>query len=494
MRLRSVGGSVQSGIWATATGPRGVSVCANRRMICGSTRVGSGQSASRSSVGRAKRSTNETPARIASLTTLGPSSRVKPRRRRSRTRWSRTASTIRRLCRERIGSGRDGSAVGGVGGLDQRRERRRIVHGQVGEHLAVHFDAGGLHAGDQLGVGGAVLAGGGVDAGDPQLPELAFAGTAVPVGVLAGVHHLLVGGAEPAAAGSLVALCLVEDLLVGLAGRDWVSGSCHVLPPVHLLRRRFAMRLSPGARSDSPLRRRKTSFPLASFKCPRPACRRRYLPEPVTLMRFLAPLWVFIFGMVVSFLFTRGRCFLLLLLGRRPPGRSQHHRHVATLHGRGLLDHGLIAQFVDQSLEQLPPELGTLLFTTTEADRHLDLVTFGEELLGLAAVDVEVMVSDPYLHPKLFDRGARLLLARFTIPDGLFVFVLAVVHQAADRWIGVRRHLHQVEIQLFGQPECLSELLDPDLFSVGGDHPHLGGADVSVHTQLSDVSTSWSIG
>ncbi len=74
------------------------------------------------------------------------------------------------------------------------------MHGEVGQHLAVDLDLSRLQAGDQLGVGGPVLTGGGVDTGDPQLAELTLAGPPVAVGVLPGVHHLLFGGAEATAA------------------------------------------------------------------------------------------------------------------------------------------------------------------------------------------------------------------------------------------------------------------------------------------------------
>ena len=69
------------------------------------------------------------------------------------------------------------------GGGDERTERRRLAHREVGEDLAVDVDLGGLQAGDEPRVRDVVLAARGVDAHDPQPPELALAGPAVAVRV-----------------------------------------------------------------------------------------------------------------------------------------------------------------------------------------------------------------------------------------------------------------------------------------------------------------------
>src|SRR5690606_17942809 len=227
-RLRSAGGSTQSGMTTIATGRRGVSVAASRSMTRWSTTTTFGHSSRRGSSGRAKVRSISAPAAIASSRTWGPSIRERPVSSLSRERWSRHAATTAGLRGERIGSIERRSVALDAGGLDQSREGSGVVDGEIGQHLAVDLDLGGLEAGDQLGVGGPVLTGRGVDAGDPQPAELALAGPAVAVRIRSRVHDLFVGGAEPAAAGPLVALGLGEDLLVCLAGGDWVPGACHI--------------------------------------------------------------------------------------------------------------------------------------------------------------------------------------------------------------------------------------------------------------------------
>src|SRR6185295_4231579 len=58
-----------------------------------------------------------------------------------------------------------------AGGVGKSAERVGIAHGDVGEDLAVDLDPGELEAVHERAVGEAVLARGGVDAGDPQAAE-----------------------------------------------------------------------------------------------------------------------------------------------------------------------------------------------------------------------------------------------------------------------------------------------------------------------------------
>src|SRR5690606_22835714 len=62
------------------------------------------------------------------------------------------------------GRGSGGLGAGRLGLLDERLEARRVLHRDIGQHLAVHLDAGDRQAVDEVAVGHAVLAGGGVDA------------------------------------------------------------------------------------------------------------------------------------------------------------------------------------------------------------------------------------------------------------------------------------------------------------------------------------------
>src|SRR4051812_29649489 len=120
--------------------------------------------------------------------------------------------------------GRDRSA----GGLDQRGEGSRLVHRELGEHAAVELDAGQLQALHEPVVGHVVLAGRGVDPGDPQLAEVALADLAVAVGVGGRVEHLLLGLAVEPRALTAVSAGRLEGRPALLLGVDRPLHACHV--------------------------------------------------------------------------------------------------------------------------------------------------------------------------------------------------------------------------------------------------------------------------
>src|SRR5688572_8709078 len=112
--------------------------------------------------------------------------------------------------------------------LCQRRKTRRVVHGDVRQHLAVEGDAGLQQAVHETAVAHAVDAGSRIDAGDPQRTEIALLLLATDVGVLQGLRDRLLGDAEDLATGVVVALGLLQDFLVSTAGRHTTFDSCHL--------------------------------------------------------------------------------------------------------------------------------------------------------------------------------------------------------------------------------------------------------------------------
>src|SRR5690606_38321138 len=96
----------------------------------------------------------------------------------------------------------------------QRGKTRRVVHGDVRQHLAVQGDAGLEQTIHEAAVAHAVDAGSRIDAGDPQRAEIALLLLATDVRVLAGLDDRLLGDAEDLATGVVIALGTADDLLV----------------------------------------------------------------------------------------------------------------------------------------------------------------------------------------------------------------------------------------------------------------------------------------
>src|SRR5690606_23792771 len=111
--------------------------------------------------------------------------------------------------------------------LRQGGKARGVVHGDVGQHLAVEGDAGLHQAIHEAAVADAVGARRRVDAGDPQRTEIALLLLAADVGVLQRLRDRLLGDAEDLATGVVVALGLLQDLLVTTARLHATLDSCH---------------------------------------------------------------------------------------------------------------------------------------------------------------------------------------------------------------------------------------------------------------------------
>src|SRR5699024_4681664 len=107
---------------------------------------------------------------------------------------------------------------GVLGDLDQGGERRRAVHGELGEHAAVDLDTREAEALDEAVVGHAVGAGRGVDVLDPKLVEVVLVLLAVAEVVGLRVQHLLLRLAVESRAVAVVAAGLLEDFPTLLLG------------------------------------------------------------------------------------------------------------------------------------------------------------------------------------------------------------------------------------------------------------------------------------
>ena len=181
----------------------------------------------------------------------------------------------------------------------------RLVHGEIGQNLAVHFDARQSQTVDELRIAqiGINQTHGSVDPLDPERAEVTLARLAVAGCVLVGLVDRLRGSAEIARARGVIAFRLLQHFLVRGVGdfpdltRDIVQVSRsavvgHVF--LHDLRIRFAQHHGAcgvadefrGAFDHAVALAGVTDFDLA---------------EAVNLNRFFAADFVFILGIYSSF-------------------------------------------------------------------------------------------------------------------------------------------------------------------------------------------------
>ena len=144
----------------------------------------------------------------------------------------------------------------------------------------------------------------------------------------------------------------------------------------------------------------------------------------------------------------RGRVDLPAQHGLR---RAEHHRHVAPVLDRALLDDADLGELLGQAVEDHHAALGVRDLAAAEHDRDLDLVLVAQEALDVALLRLVVVLRDLRPELDLADRDLLLVLARLLELLGLLVLVLRVVQHAADGRARLGRDLDEVEIACPGR-------------------------------------------
>src|SRR5690606_32320445 len=122
---------------------------------------------------------------------------------------------------------RESSGQLGFDLLHDAAKGSRIVHGQIGQNLAVDFDRSLLQTVGELAVRQAACASTGIDTGNPQLTEDALLGTAITVGILPSLHHRLFGDAEDVTATAAETFGQSQYFFVSGASRDTTFDARH---------------------------------------------------------------------------------------------------------------------------------------------------------------------------------------------------------------------------------------------------------------------------
>jgi len=106
-----------------------------------------------------------------------------------------------------------------------------VPHRHIGEHLAVDLNPRLPQAIDESAIGEPLLPGGGIDAYNPQPPEIALSLAAVTIGVAQGLHHRLMGDAIVGMPHPTLSLGQLQHLLMATAGYNptFYPGQLH--PP-----------------------------------------------------------------------------------------------------------------------------------------------------------------------------------------------------------------------------------------------------------------------
>lgn len=213
------------------------------------------------------------------------------------------------------------------------------------------------------------------------------------------------------------------------------------------------------------------------------------LPVAVILNRFLAPLWVFIFGGLVADLLTGSASFLFAFPfpvrhARFRLERSHEHDHGPALHSWRLFDDAVRPELIGELIEERFAEIRVGHLAPPKEDRQLDLVSGVEELRGLPAFGLEVMVVDLGPDADLFQLDNVLMAAGLTLFAALLVSKLPVVHEPADGWHRIGSHLDEIEPPLARHLKRIECGDNANLLAVLINQPDLADPDALIDAGL----------
>jgi len=172
---------------------------------------------------------------------------------------------------------------------------------------------------------------------------------------------------------------------------------------------------------------------------------------------------------------TRSRCGLF----RRG---ADHHDHLAAFHLGHVLDLADAGLFhvIGHPLQKLAAEIEMRHFAAAKAQADLHLVAVFEETEDIAHLHVVIVLVGVGAEFHFLDVDRLLLLARLGFALLLFVFELAVIHDLADRRIGIGRDLDKIEPGLVGQFKGFPGGNNAKVFAVGPDQPDFRRCDSLV--------------
>ena len=162
---------------------------------------------------------------------------------------------------------------------------------------------------------------------------------------------------------------------------------------------------------------------------------------------------------------------------------ADHHGHVLAKQCRQLVHLAHLFELLGETEQE---QLALILVddgTTPEGHHQLHLVTVLQELDGMIALEIEIMIVRLRTHVNLLHRGFGTVGLDFLRLLLLLVEVFLVIHHLAYRRIGLWGNLHQVQLVLVGNGKCLSQGNNLG-FEILTHHAHGLGCNVIVDTVL----------
>ncbi len=140
-----------------------------------------------------------------------------------------------------------------------------------------------------------------------------------------------------------------------------------------------------------------------------------------------------------------------------------------------------LGQLGDHRLHDLGAFFNVCQFAATEEDGDLHLVFVLQETLRLFDFEIDVVLASLRAEADFLSLGLVSVIAAVLLLV-LFVLELAEVHNAADGWLFIRSHFHQVQPRVSGAVQCFVRRDDPKLRTIGTDDANWGDTNLIVDT------------
>ena len=164
--------------------------------------------------------------------------------------------------------------------------------------------------------------------------------------------------------------------------------------------------------------------------------------------------------------------------------RSQHHDHLAAFELGLMFNLSHFGELRADAVHQLHAELLVSHFTAAVAQRDLGLVAVIEESHQGAELRLEVVFVRHRAELHFLDLN-HLLLGLGSLSLLMFLLTeLAVVHQAADRRLGVRRDLNEVNVGVLSHAQGFRSADNADLGAIDAGQSDLRNSDLTVDPML----------
>src|SRR5690606_3637528 len=160
-------------------------------------------------------------------------------------------------------------------------------------------------------------------------------------------------------------------------------------------------------------------------------------------------------------------------------GREDHH-HLPAFHHWLPLDRAQIRKGFCQGGELCLRQILVDDLPTPKADRDLDLMSLLQKSARALGLDLKVVRVDLGTQAQLLELDALLFLAGIALSFALLVFELPVIHDPADRGLGVRGDLDEIEIVAGCDVQSFLGGENAELIALRIDHPDAPAPDLMI--------------